>query len=204
MKGVFQLKPSLSGYCVTWSVGQVMSYLEQQTLSDTSLTDLTLKATMLLCLLTDQKLQTLAAMHLDHMALNHHQCIFYINEVLKSTRPGKHIAPITPRSYDVNTNLCGTPFTQVLGHYCSLIRGDKAEARRLLLSFRKPHCGVTVDTISHWVKQVLCKSGIDTNIFSAHSARGASTSAAARQGAPLDVILTAASWSSAKTFCQIL
>ena len=204
MKGVFQRKPSLPRYRVTWSVGQVLSYLEQQTLSDISLKDLTLKVTMLLCLLTGQRLQTLAAMHLDHTALNDHQCIFYINEVLKFSRPQKHIAPVTPRRYDVNTNLCGTPFTQVLGHDRSLIRRDKAEARRLLLRFRKPHCGVTVDTISLWVKQVLCKLGIDTTIFSAHSARGASTSAAARRGAPLDAILTAASWSSAKTFCQIL
>ena len=105
MKGVFQRKPSLPRYCVTWSVGQVLSYLEQQTLSDISLKDLTLKVTMLLCLLTGQRLQTLAAVHLDHMALNDHQCILYINEILKFTRPGKHIAPITPRRYVLRTNL---------------------------------------------------------------------------------------------------
>eukprot|EP00795_Rhopilema_esculentum_P010275 gene10275-18972_t len=44
------------------------------------------------------------------------------------------------------------------------------------------------------------KAGIDTSLFSAHSVRGAAASKAVACNAPLDAILSAGDWSSAKTF----
>ena len=44
--------------------------------------------------------------------------------------------------------------------------------------------------------------GIDTNTFSAHSTRSASTSKAKSTGVPMSEILKAANWSSASTFCH--
>ena len=43
-------------------------------------------------------------------------------------------------------------------------------------------------------------SGVDTTIFSPHSCRSASTSAASAAGVSIDEILKAGDWSNARTF----
>lgn len=48
----------------------------------------------------------------------------------------------------------------------------------LFLSVKKSHSPVSVPTIARWIKPILQKSGVDTSIFTAHSTRAASTSAA--------------------------
>ena len=55
------------------------------------------------------------------------------------------------------------------------------------------------DTISRWIKKVLSNSGIDSNVFSAHSTRGAASSSAFGS-VDLDSILSNADWSSGRTF----
>ena len=49
---------------------------------------------------------------------------------------------------------------------------------------------------------MLSLAGVDTDVFSPHSTRSASTSAALSAGAPLDVILDAAAWASDLTFTK--
>ncbi|GFS05193.1 reverse transcriptase/ribonuclease h/methyltransferase [Elysia marginata] len=46
------------------------------------------------------------------------------------------------------------------------------------------------------------KSGIDTNVFGAHSIRGAASTAAASDGVPIDKILSTAGWSNASSFAR--
>lgn len=58
------------------------------------------------------------------------------------------------------------------------------------------------DTLSRWIKSVMAAVGINTAVFAAHSTRSAATSAAARHGAPLDVILQAGNWQHAGTFAK--
>ena len=69
----------------------------------------------------------------------------------------------------------------------------------LFISYVKPHKPVTSATIARWVKTVLSLTGID-DIFTAHSTRGASTSAAVRAGVALPDIMEAADWSRESTF----
>ncbi|KAK3101648.1 hypothetical protein FSP39_005188 [Pinctada imbricata] len=59
----------------------------------------------------------------------------------------------------------------------------------LFISTMKPHKGVSRDTISRWIKTILCLSGINIAVFTAHSTRAASTSAANKAGVPLKDIL---------------
>lgn len=54
--------------------------------------------------------------------------------------------------------------------------------------------------MARWLKEVLKRSGIDDKIFSAHSYRSASTSAAFAGGVHLKEILETANWTNAKTF----
>ena len=55
---------------------------------------------------------------------------------------------------------------------------------------------VTSSTIARWLKLLLEAAGIDTFVFSVHSVRGASSSAAANLGITTSDILKAADWSS--------
>ena len=54
--------------------------------------------------------------------------------------------------------------------------------------------------MANWLKTVLRDAGIDTSVFSAHSIRGASATAAAKQGISFSVILKTADWTRESTF----
>nr|CAH7736526.1 unnamed protein product [Callosobruchus chinensis] len=66
---------------------------------------------------------------------------------------------------------------------------------------QKPYHPASTQTISRWHKTALKLSGIDVNLFGAHSTRHASTSSAQRKGVNYDSIRLAAGWTEKyKTF----
>lgn len=68
---------------------------------------------------------------------------------------------------------------------------------KLLLTTKKPIHAATSQSISRWIKQTLSNSGVDVGVFSAHSTRHASTSAANRSGVSIDIIKKTAGWTGA-------
>ncbi|KAI8500729.1 hypothetical protein Bbelb_215470 [Branchiostoma belcheri] len=74
--------------------------------------------------------------------------------------------------------------------------------QKLFISFSRPHRPVGSATLARWVKSVLGTAGVDTATFSAHSTRGASTSAATAAGVSLHSIMNAADWSRESTFLK--
>ena len=56
---------------------------------------------------------------------------------------------------------------------------------QLFIGITKPYAPVQACTIARWVKTVLKDAGINTSVFTAHSTRSASTSAAMSGGASL-------------------
>lgn len=71
------------------------------------------------------------------------------------------------------------------------------------MTTKKPFRKTSTQTLSHWVKDVLKESGIDTLVFSAHSTRHASTSAAKRLGVDIEVIRKTAGWTkNSATFAK--
>lgn len=70
----------------------------------------------------------------------------------------------------------------------------------LFLSYVKPHKPVSFQRIAHWIKDTLKKAGVDTSTFTAHSVRGASTSAAVGKGFHISDVLKMVDWSSESTF----
>ena len=91
MKGIFTRHPSLPWYCATWDVRQVLHHPQATPLQTLSLKDLSLKTGILLSSLTGQRLQTLVAINVDHVALQPGKCTIFINKVLKTTKPGQHL-----------------------------------------------------------------------------------------------------------------
>ena len=81
-------------------------------------------------------------------------------------------------------------------------RGKGDGPKPLFLSYTRPHKPVTSQRLAHWVKEILPKAGVNTEVFKAYSVRGASTSAALRKGVSLADILSTADWSRESTFCR--
>ena len=80
---------------------------------------------------------------------------------------------------------------------------DNTKPNKLLLSYIRPHKPISSDTLrSRWVVDFLSDSGVDTDIFKAHSVRGAASSAAINAGASLKEILNLADWSQDSTFVR--
>lgn len=196
LKGVYETRPTLPKHQEIWDVSTVLDFLKTlHPVEGLSLKDLTLKLTMLLALTSAQRCQTLQALSLENMKLTDEQCIFYFTKLLKTSRPGKHQAPITVKSFTPNVQLCPI---NVLNEYVKKTKPLRGKETQLLISYQHPHKGVKTDTISRWLKAVLERSGIHN--FTGHSTRAASSSAAKRSNMDIATILEAAGWSNATTF----
>lgn len=197
MKGVFNQRPSLPRYTATWDPAVVLDYLKQTPLTGICLPDLTLRLVMLLALCTSQRLQGLKALSLHNACLTDAKCVFYIDVLLKTSRPGCHIKPIEIYRYDVDSELC--PVRHVL-LYVEMTKSLRKDQTQLLISYAKPHNSVTTDTLSRWLKKTMSAAGINTHVFKAHSTRSASASKAAVKGVPIDMVLSNAGWSNENVF----
>ena len=95
-----------------------------------------------------------------------------------------------------------SPFSiRTLSYYISTAEKLR-NSTKYLVSFIKPHKAVTLSTINiieRWIKIVLGQAGIDTERFSGHSTRCASTSKALLS-VSTDVILATAGWTEESTF----
>ena len=79
------------------------------------------------------------------------------------------------------------------------VKGGEAP---IFIATRRPHRPVKPCTIGNWLKTVMAQAGIDTQQFTAHSTRGASTSKAKSSGVSTSDILRTANWSSSSTFTR--
>lgn len=121
---------------------------------------------------------------------------FNVTDLIKQSRPGYHNPKIVLKAYPPDRRLCVfTVITEYLKR-TSVYRKYK----QLILSYSKPYKSVTASTISRWIKTCLARSGIDVNLYTAHSVRSASVSKAKKQCVPIDEILSKAGWSNVKTF----
>lgn len=159
--------------------------------------DLTLKTTMLIALLSGQRCQTLHALNISDMTFSDKNCTFRINELLKTSRPGKHLGCLELRAFDEDKQLCVVLFLKEYVERTELLRGTHSQ---LLLSYCKPFKPVSTDTISRWLKKVLANAGININEYGAHSTRSASTSAARAANISVKTIMDAAGWANVETF----
>ena len=195
MKGVFNEKPSLPRYTVTWDVHSVLHYLE--TMDTSTLLLLSEKLCMLFLLVTGQRCQTLHLINATDIETLEDRIIVHITDILKHSRPGFHLKPITLHRYDENDKICiVTTLKEYMERTQHLRNGSK-----LLISTVKPHNSVSKQTISRWVKSIMSKAGIP-DIFKPHSTRSASMSRAYYKGVPLKEVIKSAGWSNAKTFAK--
>ena len=161
-----------------------------------SLKELTLKLTMLLCLTTGQREQTIHKFDINYIQDLGDRYRITVHEKLKQTKPGRHLEPIELLAFPEDKELCVVQHLREYIHRTGPLCKDHSQ---LLLSYVKPFKPVARDTVSSWVKQVLRQSaGIDIT----HSCRAASTSNVKVKGLNIAEIMKSASWSTASTFAR--
>ena len=122
--------------------------------------------------------------------------MFFINSLLKTSRPGKHLACVEFQAYAPDVTLCIVKHVQQFLKHTVILRGN---VNQFFSSYSKPHKTVSPDT-SRWIKTTLVDAGIDTSKHSAHSTRSASTSAAKGNSISIVTIMKSAGWSQESTF----
>ena len=127
--------------------------------------------------------------------------VFKLASLTKKRQTGAPLKELSFASFTVNDRLC---VVQCLRQYESVTSQFQTvvpqNAALLFVSYVKPHKPVSTQRLAHRIKDLLKESGVNTNVFKAHSVRGATTSAALDKGAQISVILNTANWSQESTF----
>ena len=200
MKGIFRKRPALPKYTVQWDVGVVFRHFMNCFYSgEISLKFQVMKLALLFCILSGQRTQSLGELNLENMHLENSKVIFYIPEILKTTRPTFHTEPLELKSFPMEQALCPV---SCLVQYLHMTGRSKKETKigPLFLSYAN-HKPIKSGTIAKYVVAMMEQVGINISTFSAHSCRGASTSAAKRS-LSLKEIRKAAGWTSCSTFAR--
>ena len=116
--------------------------------------------------------------------------------LLALTRPSRS-ADLANLNLQFNNHLCPVNTLRTYEERTKKLRGEES---RVFIAVIKPHKAVASCTIARWLNNILTKSGINTNIFKAHSVRSASVSTAANAGITTNDILKVADWSNATVF----
>ena len=196
MRGISISRPPRPRYQHTWDVSVVTSYLAS--LGDNSklsLKQLSQKLCMLMALTCPERSSIMATLDIAYMRHYPEGIQFSHTTFRKRSHCGKLGDSVYPKFSD--KSLCPVQCLLVYLERTKVLRNNDT---RLFLSFKKPHKPVSSSTLSRWVKEVIKLSGIKDDIFSGHSVRSASTSAAKAAGLPVDTILSMADWTNQSTF----
>lgn len=194
MKGVFRLRPATPKYDLTWDPNHVLNYLAQQWPNDNlKLENLSKKTATLLALVTAHRVQTLSLIKLNNIITYESQIIIKIPDLIKTSRLNAQQPVLKLPFLNDKPEICPARALVTYIKNTSSLRSDDHD--HLFISYRRPHRKVSSQTLSHWIKDTLTKSGIDTSIFSGHSTRHAATSAASRLGVNIEMIRKTAGWS---------
>ena len=166
-----------------------------------TLKELTLKLTMLLALVTAQRLQTLKAFAINHMQILPDGYVFRINSLLKQSSSkgysNRHLSPVVLKEYTNDGKLCVVSLVKEYLRRTNVLRKGETQ---LLLCHTKPYGAASKDTIGRWIKTVMMKAGIDTSVFKPHATRSAATSAEKAAKVSIDQVMTTAGWHSSSIF----
>uniref|UniRef100_A0A1Y1LMB9 Tyr recombinase domain-containing protein n=1 Tax=Photinus pyralis TaxID=7054 RepID=A0A1Y1LMB9_PHOPY len=200
-KGVGNIRPNLPKYNYIWDPAIVLDYLAGFANDTISLENLGKKLAVLLALATGHRVQTLSNILVEDILVYEHRIEIKIPLKIKTSARNRYQPTLLLPFFIDKPSICVASALQCYVTRSKVIR--LLSCRKLFLTHKKPIHNASSQTISRWIKEILSNSGLDTNIFSAHSTRHAATSAAARRGISIDTIRTTASWSAkSNTFAR--
>lgn len=192
-KGILQIKPLTPKYKCTWDPSIVLKYLSTLNNETINITCLGKKLAMLIALATAQRVQTLSLIDVRNVVEVEGGIDIKIPDRIKTSGKNVNQPTLFLPYFSEKPELCvASALTKYIDRTLNLRPPD---CNKLFITYKKPHRPASSQTISKWLKCVLGKSGLDPSIFTAHSTRHASTSAAKRLGVSLDVIRNTAGWS---------
>ncbi|XP_043465395.1 uncharacterized protein LOC122500503 [Leptopilina heterotoma] len=201
-RGVSNLKPQKPRYDYIWDPSPVLKFISSLGSNDKlDQKQLTKKLVTLLALVTAQRVQTLSKIDINNIIETEKYIQITVPERIKTSGINKMQPLLNIPFFEKDALLC---VGQTLKDYLKLTetirpRGEK----RMFISFKKPHRAACSQTISRWIKETLEEAGIDTQVFTSHSTRHASTSAALRSGVNVEEIRKAAGWTpSSEVFAR--
>ncbi|KYN14031.1 hypothetical protein ALC57_13787, partial [Trachymyrmex cornetzi] len=200
-RGVAALKPPRPRYDFIWDPAPVIAKLASiYAYEEVPLKRITTKLVLLLALGTGQRAQTLAAIRLSQISLGE-KILIRCPDRTKTSAPGRYQPFFSFSRFLEHENLC---IGQLIEHYIERIKTLRPPScDSLFISLSKPYRAVTAQTLGRWIKQGLQELGINTETYSAHSTRHASTSQAAKKGVSSDLIKRAAGWTGeSRTFAN--
>jgi hypothetical protein len=100
------------------------------------------------------------------MTMEEAKIIFLIADKLKHSRPGVHQQPLVFMAYVADQKFVYPNINiQEYLKRTSPVRGDN---KQLLISFVKLYRPISTETISHWIKNFMTTSGVDTTQNKSH------------------------------------
>lgn len=197
LKGASRVRPPRARYDTTWDTSQVINFVRKHDNQTISLRQMSKKLAALLALCTGQRVQTLGSVKVDNILHYEDRSVLNISDRLKTSKPGIGLTIDLPVYTD--KSICVVNCLKTYLEKTANLRHDDY----LFIQTKAPYNRASTQTISNWLKEVLTESGVDTQKFSAHSYRHASTSKAKTLGVSIDTIFRAAGWSkSSKVFAQ--
>lgn len=154
---------------------------------------------MLIALVSAQRIQTIHLLDIQCMQKTKNSYIFVVRELIKQSKPGKKQIQVILENFPNDEKL--SVFC-VLTRYLEVTRPLRGSETKLFISHVKPHHAVSKSTLARWLKDVMAASGVNMQVYKAHSTRAASVSAAADSSVPMESILSTAGWSSERTFAK--
>jgi len=196
LKGIFNSRPPAPHYNGTWDVSIVVRYLRNCNTDELAILDLSRKVVTLIALANADRCSDLAALDRDYLRWTPSGVQFRLTKT-RTVGPPRTVRYLSLPS---DTEVCPASslplyLSKTAERVCGL-----SQPKPVFLTSRKPFRRACLGTLGHWIKDILMKSGFDTEQFSAHSTRSASTSWACAKGVSVSEILKVANWSSGSTF----
>ena len=192
MKAVFERRPALPRYSRFWDPDDVLVYIKGLgSNKGMDIKVLSQKLVMLMVLQSGQRLQTLHAFDVRFMDIGSDVVTFRIMDLLKTSRPGRHVSEVSFHRYDLDRRLC------VLSAVKSYLRRTldvRGSVKKLFLTSRAPFRAAARGTLGRWMRSVLLAAGVD-KCFGPGSGRGASLSKLSLKGVSEDSIIKMIGWS---------
>lgn len=201
-RSVAHLRPGRPKYDLTWDPTIVLEYVATLFPNEELSFDLlSRKVATLLALVTAHRVQTLALIDIRDIELKVGGIRIKVPARIKTTGKDNFQLVLELPYFKDNPRICPARALQTYLLKSKDLRNPTVFS--LFLTHKKPHSKASSQTISRWIKEMLSKSGIDTSIFTAHSTKHASTSAASRKGITLDTIRRTAGWArNSATFAR--
>ena len=114
-------------------------------------------------------MKSLFTITVDNIVVEENKIAFFPNKTLKHTNTNRPLEPLIHHRYTANEKLCIVEcVNSYLGVRKELVHANVME---FIITYGKPHKPASSDTMSEFGK-----AGINTNVYTAHSCRAASTS----------------------------